>query len=132
MVASALIERFVPKKWKGVRALHIKGPSTAALPIWLADELWADEGDVLDEETVREKDALKVGKKRKVLEGPAEEKNVKDKKAKLVESNDDNLDKEIAQRKEKLKKQKEEAAKDVEYDMPKASKKSKKVKAVAA
>jgi ribosome biogenesis protein UTP30 len=49
----------------------------------------------------------------------------------LGESNDDKLDKEIAARKEKLRKQKEEAAKDVVDEVPKASKKSKKGKAVA-
>ena len=131
VIANVLIEKFVPKKWRGVRAMHIKGPSTAALPIWLADELWADDGDVLDEETVREKAAANAGKKRKLIEGPAKEKVEKAKKTKLVESNDDNLDKEIALRKENLKKQKEEAANIFEEEIVKASKKSKKGKAIA-
>lgn len=132
VVANVLIEKFVPKKWRGVRALHIKGPATAALPIWLADELWTDEGDVLDEETLREKAVPNAGKKRKAIEGPAEDKKESVKNTKLVESSDDNLDKEIALRKEKLKQQKEEAAKVVGDDVPKASRKSKKLKVVAA
>ncbi|KAF2796980.1 ribosomal protein L1 [Melanomma pulvis-pyrius CBS 109.77] len=48
-VVSKVVEKFVPQGWKNVRALHIKGPSTKALPIWLADELWADEEQVLEE-----------------------------------------------------------------------------------
>lgn len=140
-VANELITKFVPKKWRGVRALHIKGPETTALPIWLADELWTDEADVLEEETEEAKaiEAPNVGKKRKAIEGaeeePKDEKKVK--KAKTVplpESNDNNLDKEIALRKERLKKQKAEAAASVEDEVPKVksqAKKTKKTKAVA-
>ncbi|KAI9836301.1 MAG: hypothetical protein M1838_005093 [Thelocarpon superellum] len=47
-VVAGLVEKHVAKKWRGVRGLHIKGPNTAALPIWLADELWADEEDVME------------------------------------------------------------------------------------
>lgn len=127
-VANGLIEKFVPKKWRGVKALHIKGPETTSLPIWLADEMWVDEEDVLEPSAV----VANVGKKRKVreLEGTVGEAEKEEgKKLKLMESNDDKLDKEIALRKEKLRKQKAEAAKDVEDDVPKATKKVKKVKA---
>ena len=130
-VANGLIEKFVPKKWKGVRALHIKGPETAALPIWLADEMWVDEEDVVEEGTVV---AANTGKKRKVraIEDVAEEGAKKEKKKQKVgESNDDNLDKEIKLRKEKLRKQKAEAANDLEDDVPKATKKSRKPKVKA-
>ncbi|KAF2736779.1 ribosomal protein L1 [Polyplosphaeria fusca] len=48
-VVSALTERYVPQGWRNIRVLHIKGPQTQSLPIWLADELWADEKQVLDE-----------------------------------------------------------------------------------
>ena len=48
-VTQGLVERYVPQKWKNLRAVHIKGPETAALPIWLAEELWEDEKDVLEE-----------------------------------------------------------------------------------
>ncbi|KAI9054882.1 hypothetical protein LZ554_002026 [Drepanopeziza brunnea f. sp. 'monogermtubi'] len=140
-VSLALIEKYVPKKWRGVRSLHIKGPETAALPIWLADELWVDEKDVLTEEDAQKIAQANIGKKRKskVLEGVEMENSdkVKDakkfKKQKLIESNDDNLDKEIAARKEKLKKQKADAAKDVVADeVPRSSKRAKKGKAVTA
>jgi ribosome biogenesis protein UTP30 len=128
-VANGLIEKFVTKKWRGVRAIHIKGPETASLPIWLADEMWVDENDVLEEGAVVEANVGKKRKARALEDVKAEVKEGKGKKQKLLESNDDNLDKEIALRKEKLRKQKEEAARDVEDDVPKATKKSKKRKA---
>ncbi|KFY73167.1 hypothetical protein V499_06740 [Pseudogymnoascus sp. VKM F-103] len=121
-----IIEKFVPQKWRGVRALHIKGPTTAALPIWLADELWVDENDVLEDEVEETEEVAEanIGKKRKRVAGEEETEEPKtDKKAKkekkvLPESNDNNLDKEIALRKEKLKKQKSEAAKSVVDELP--------------
>lgn len=129
-VVGALTEKFVPKKWRGVKAIHIKGPETAALPIWLADELWVDDADVLDDAEAEERKAIaaNIGKKRKSLR--EEENNAK--KAKLAPSNDDKLDAEIALRKDTLKKQKELASKDVEDSVPKAIKSGKKAKAVKA
>jgi ribosome biogenesis protein UTP30 len=44
-----VVARYVPGGWKGVKAMHLKGPSTAALPIWMAEQLWRDESMVLDE-----------------------------------------------------------------------------------
>jgi ribosome biogenesis protein UTP30 len=154
-VTRDLIERFVPQKWRNVRGVHIKGPETAALPIWLADELWADEGDILPASVedgmkplaavTENGEAANVGKKRKALLSAEvevaeekEEKKVKKSKKEVPESNDANLDKEIALRKEKLRKQKEEAVKAAgEDELPKSSKvkdtkKMKKGKAVAA
>ncbi|KAL2061883.1 hypothetical protein VTL71DRAFT_7261 [Oculimacula yallundae] len=137
-VALNLIENHVPKKWRGVRSLLVKGPETAALPIWLADELWVEEKDVLGEEEAKSKVQANVGKKRKsgALEETAadvegEKKGKKKQKVKAEEAtkdgNDDNLDKEIKARKEKLKKQKAEAAADAGADaMPRASKRVKK------
>ncbi|KAF2257836.1 ribosomal protein L1 [Lojkania enalia] len=48
-VVSALTGRLIPQGWRNIRVMHIKGPATQALPIWLADELWTDEKQVLDE-----------------------------------------------------------------------------------
>ncbi|POS88147.1 hypothetical protein EPUL_001345 [Erysiphe pulchra] len=45
-----LIERVVSKKWKGVKSIHIKGAETTSLPIWLAEEIWIDEKDIIDNE----------------------------------------------------------------------------------
>ncbi|KFY44753.1 hypothetical protein V494_01335 [Pseudogymnoascus sp. VKM F-4513 (FW-928)] len=131
-----IIEKFVPQKWRGVRALHIKGPTTAALPIWLADELWVDEGDVLEDEVeeTEEPAEANIGKKRKraagedVEEAPKTDKKAKKEKKVLPESNDNTLDKEIALRKEKLKKQKSEAAKSVVDELPVPAAKAEKSK----
>lgn len=135
-VSKELVDKFVPQKWRGVRALHIKGPNTAALPIWLADELWVDEKDVLAEPTAEEA-ALKAeedaagGKKRKRVASGEEEKAKKSKaEASKPESDDKNLEKEIADRKEKLKKQKAAAAESVkeEVSVPKKEEVKKEVK----
>ena len=48
-VVAGLTVRFVTRGWRNVRAVHIKGANTMAFPIWEADELWVDEGDVLEE-----------------------------------------------------------------------------------
>lgn len=136
MVVNTVIEKYVPKKWRGVRSILIKGPATMALPIWLADELWVEDEDVLDESVVKEIDervAEKKNKKRKSrgIEGDEDEEKAAEKKQKLLESNDDKLDKEIALRKEMLKKQKEAAAKELDA-VPVAAKQTKKTKKVAA
>jgi ribosome biogenesis protein UTP30 len=48
-VVAAIIPKHVEQGWRNVRALHIKGAATKALPIWLADELWISDAQVLDE-----------------------------------------------------------------------------------
>lgn len=126
----ALVERCVPKKWNNVKSVHIKGPETAALPIYMSEELWVDEGDVRDEKYVapvkESKKKLRGGNKRPLLEGAKtaeeggeaekavaaiEDKKAakKEKKRKAEEAEGADLEKEIAARKAKLKKQKKEA-----------------------
>ncbi|KAF2034290.1 ribosomal protein L1 [Setomelanomma holmii] len=48
-VVAAIIPRHIEQGWRNVRSLHLKGPATKALPIWLAEELWADETQVLEQ-----------------------------------------------------------------------------------
>jgi ribosome biogenesis protein UTP30 len=48
-VVDRVVLKYVPNKWNGLKSLFLKGPDTAALPIWMADELWRDQNDVLDE-----------------------------------------------------------------------------------
>ena len=48
-VCKGMVDKYVPQGWRNVRAIHVKGPNTMALPVWLANELWMDEEDVLDE-----------------------------------------------------------------------------------
>jgi ribosome biogenesis protein UTP30 len=45
-VAKNLIEKHVVKGWRNVRGIHIKGQSSTAVPIWLADDLWTDADDI--------------------------------------------------------------------------------------
>ena len=65
-VTEGLVERYVPQKWRNVRAMHVKGPNTAALPIWMAEELWEDEQDVL-EEPLPVKESKKSNKRKRGL-----------------------------------------------------------------
>ncbi|KNG46854.1 ribosomal L1 domain-containing 1 [Stemphylium lycopersici] len=47
-VVSEVINKHVGQGWRNVRSLHVKGPATKALPIWLADELWVEDSQVRD------------------------------------------------------------------------------------
>ncbi|OJD29319.1 electron transfer flavoprotein alpha-subunit [Diplodia corticola] len=113
-------EKLIPKGWRNIRSLHIKGPETTALPVWLADELWVEEQDVLDEKhkPVDKSERLKIkedeqNKKRKPLEDAKEESTEKPaKKSKKEKVQGADLSKEIAQRKETLRKQKKAAKAD--------------------
>ncbi|KAI9788050.1 MAG: hypothetical protein M1816_007262 [Peltula sp. TS41687] len=49
-VVDALIRTFISRKWRNIRALHVKGPSTAALPIFMTKQLWMDDKDIIDGE----------------------------------------------------------------------------------
>ncbi|KAK0386024.1 hypothetical protein NLU13_5861 [Sarocladium strictum] len=120
-VSTALVEKWVPQKWRNVKSIHIKGPTTAALPIWLTDELWLDQADVVANDDPKSLQATSekanVGKKRKSVGDASESetakpsKKAKSKAAPVPESNDDKLDAQIADRKARLRKQKASAAK---------------------
>ncbi|KAF7592226.1 hypothetical protein BBP40_000498 [Aspergillus hancockii] len=110
-VVKGLTEKYITKGWRNIKALHIKGASTMAMPIWLASELWVEDGDVV--ENAAEDDVKSIGgaknKKRKqnaddekLLEG-----NKKSKKPKAADEDDD-----ATARKEKLQKQKAKALED--------------------
>ncbi|KAK0662139.1 ribosomal protein L1p/L10e family-domain-containing protein [Cercophora samala] len=138
VVVKELVERFVPQKWNNVRSFYVKGPETAALPVYQTDELWLDESKVVPngqekpsalpgkrEQKLVTGEKPNIGKKRKSLDAepepaaeevPVAKEDRPKKKAKKVlpESNDDKLDKEIAERKARLKKQKASAKKAVE------------------
>jgi ribosome biogenesis protein UTP30 len=66
-VVEGMATKFIPKGWRGIKSIHIKGPDTIALPIWLADELWVDEEQVLDQDTRAADDFNKKKKKRKAI-----------------------------------------------------------------
>ncbi|KAI1430922.1 electron transfer flavoprotein alpha-subunit [Xylaria sp. CBS 124048] len=149
-VVSVMVNKLISGGRKNVRSIYIKGeidrtgsmisrqanccagPETAALPIYMTDELWVDkEKDVIDDASEKAKALLlaekaNIGRKRKSLESgadaaaePAPKKSKKSKEAKTIskvvpESSDDKLDKEIADRKASLRKQKKVAKKAVD------------------
>ncbi|KAK8128601.1 hypothetical protein PG984_009709 [Apiospora sp. TS-2023a] len=125
-VANELVKKLIPQQWKNVKSIYIKGPESAALPIWLTDELWLEEKDVVADGSEEAKalmapEKANVGKKRKSLDGtasepeqPAPKKTKKSKLSQKAEPAGDDLDKEIAERKTKLKKQKAAAKKAVD------------------
>ena len=126
-VVAGLTDRLIA--WKNVRAIHVKGPNTMALPIWLASELWTDEGMVLEDDEVEEaklksvqtskkrkaieaplsqvQEASAAGKKRKEVAAESKEGESARKKARKVEDQD--LSNEMKARREKLRQQKREA-----------------------
>lgn len=118
-VVQGMTSKFVPKGWRGVRAIHIKGPSTVAFPVWLASELWVEDEDVLEKKKVFGK---KDGKAIEGAQRDARSMKSTEKKRKAEETNKPELAKhakkkrkveakekivaDMATRKEILKKQK--------------------------
>ncbi len=45
-VVGQVIEKHVVKGWRNVKGLYIKSPTSMAIPVWLADELWAEAENV--------------------------------------------------------------------------------------
>ncbi|OAP55448.1 hypothetical protein AYL99_10421 [Fonsecaea erecta] len=66
-IVSKLIEKHVVKGWRNVRGIHIKGQSSFAVPIWLADDLWTENDDIIAGENGIEslEDEVQQGQKRK-------------------------------------------------------------------
>lgn len=127
-VVTGMTEKHIPRQWRGVKAIHVKGPNTMALPIWLADELWEDEKEVLEDQEAEEarlKASQKGKRKRQLIEGDAvpaledggegetgkkrksegkePKEDIKKKKRKLDE---EGMSQEMKERRQKLKEQK--------------------------
>lgn len=130
-VARAVVDKHVPQKWKNVKGVFVKGPRTAALPIWQTDALWLDDKDVLPSRKRADRleggadgDKAAAGSKRKARHDvPAVEGSPLPKKSKkgeaaaaapVADSDDTQLDKQIAERKNKLKQQKQASRKILE------------------
>lgn len=113
-VVDGMVERFVTKKWRNVRAIHIKGPNTMALPVWLADQLWIDENDVLVEEEANQRAVNlnhRSGKKHTKKKGYFESESkavIDDSRKKIKKVIDGGFPKEMKERREKFREQKEE------------------------
>lgn len=125
-VVNGMTEKFVAKGWRNIKAIHVKGANTMAMPIWLASELWVEDADVV-EETPAIEDSAKTNKKRK---STGDEKLIEGKKTKKTKSAEDEEDAaEVAARKEKLQQLKAKALEDGEpatVGVSKAGKKKRK------
>ncbi|KAJ5650004.1 uncharacterized protein N7484_003727 [Penicillium longicatenatum] len=122
-VVKGMTEKFVAKGWKNMKAIHVKGANTMAMPIWLASELWVEDADVVEE--TPELEGAKNSKKRKSI---GEEKTIEAKKTKKSKSAEDEEEASSgAARKEKLQQLKAKALEDGEpVATPKADKKKRK------
>ncbi|KAI0485267.1 ribosomal protein L1p/L10e family-domain-containing protein [Xylariaceae sp. FL0804] len=141
--AAAVVARFVSGGWRGVRGVFVKGPETAALPVWQTDELWADaQRDILladggegegegqggdDDDGGSKKDKAKKSK----AKAKAERANV-GKKRKALGEGDGEEEEEEETAAEKKKKKKEADEEPAAKKPKKSSKKSKSDTAAAA
>ncbi|KAJ5698386.1 hypothetical protein N7462_000391 [Penicillium macrosclerotiorum] len=126
-VVKGMTEKFVSKGWRNIKAIHVKGANTMALPIWLANELWVEDGDVVE---VDETAAIEDGAKSKKRKSIGDEKLLESKTSKKSKpAEDDDEAESAAARKEKLQKLKAKALEDGEptkVDAAKAGKKKRK------
>lgn len=110
-VVKGMVDKFVPKGWRNIRAIHVKGANTMALPIWQTDELWVEAKDVLEPDQAKaaiEAANQKVHKRKikDIEEGDVGKDSALQKNKRIK---DKGMNKEMAERKEKLKQQKQEA-----------------------
>ncbi|EFQ99366.1 hypothetical protein MGYG_02377 [Nannizzia gypsea CBS 118893] len=120
-VVEAMVEKYVSRGWKNIKAVHVKGANTASMPIWLADELWLEDADVKEVEVKKVEEKSK--KRKSITEG--EDAGKKSKKSKLITAaadaavdKDGEEEEELKARKAKLKAQKAKAVAKVEGDAP--------------
>ncbi|WEW57136.1 proteasome-interacting protein cic1 [Emydomyces testavorans] len=108
-VVNGMTEKFVTKGWRNIKAIHVKGANTMALPIWLASELWLEGSDVRENENECETEAnnrsKRSDKKRKAAKAVDASNS---KKLKVLDADDGDAEL-IASRKAKLKVQKAKA-----------------------
>jgi len=115
----------ITKGWRNIRSIHIKGPETVALPVWLTNELWVEDEDVHEQKKMFGKKPRPLidgvpsdGSAKQITNGAdgASSKKRKAESATKVENSDKHAKKkvkqeqlaaELAARKEKLKKSKE-------------------------
>ena len=123
-VVEGMVNKYVSKGWRNIRSIHIKGPNTMALPLWLASELWQQDEDVLGEEEAKavlelanQNGRKRKGKEEEEVEAPQK----KTKQTKRVEDSD--LSAEMAERRAKLRQQKRESKADVDEDIERERKK---------
>jgi ribosome biogenesis protein UTP30 len=116
-VVNGMVEKFITKGWRNIKAIYIKGPSTTAVPVWLANELWLEKTDVLENDAEESKGSKRSreSKKRKSASDKAKplgrDKNFKRPRLLEEEGEETTI---TDSRKEKLRKQKARALEDTE------------------
>jgi ribosome biogenesis protein UTP30 len=63
--AEAIIEKHVVKGWRNVKSILVKSPTSTALPIWLADDMWVDEERIIKEELIKAETEKKERKRKR-------------------------------------------------------------------
>jgi ribosome biogenesis protein UTP30 len=53
VAAEAIIKKHVVKGWRNVKSILVKSPTSTALPIWLAEDMWVDEERIIKEELIK-------------------------------------------------------------------------------
>ena len=128
--------------WRNLRGVHVKGPNTMAVPVWLAEELWTDEGMILEEQQVRaiKEKAKQKGKRKRDLvelpvadsgkevitgdkkhEGPIGNDGIDSRRKKAKRAAEEEMSAEMRERREKLRQQKREAMELIESADKKAT-----------
>ena len=72
-VTLKLVEKHIVKGWRNVKSIHIKSPTSMAIPIWNSDELWAGTDDVDQQKEPAERNTdqdLKRKRSSKTSRGP--------------------------------------------------------------
>ena len=130
-VVEGMQAKFITKGWRNIRAVHIKSPNSAALPIWSAPELWVDEQQVMEDEEAKEQQKAieakkEKGMKRKRKDSDSGPRDALSKKAPRLSS--EGFSKEIRERREKLRASKRDAMAQIEATSEGGSKKPEMVK----
>lgn len=85
----AVIDKHVVSGWKNVKSVHIKTPTSIALPIWLAGDLWADNVKVRATDMVQDDshdaEIEDASRKRKTVTAPRGPQSGGRKKARLAD-----------------------------------------------
>ena len=117
-VVHAMQEKFITKGWRNIKAIHIKGSQSAALPIWMSNDLWVEEDQVIEDQEAEERklvDSQKKGTKRQKDRQEGRE-LAGSKKPKLL-GNEDGISAEMKERRARLREQKKAAREAAEKDM---------------
>ena len=116
-IVNGMVDKFIPKGWRNMKSVHIKGPTSIALPIWQTSQLWVDEADVLEDHEAEQAKALNSQKGRKRKHKDGEEQTTGPVRKRKMLGDEAGFTKEMAERREALRKQKRSAIKEAEQGL---------------